>query len=166
MVNSLEKKKTVAESRAEIAQVMMPSDANPAGNVHGGVIMKMIDEAAAIPALRHSQKVVVTASVDKIDFIYPVYVGNLVVAKASVNYVGKTSMEIGVRVESENLKSGKKLHVNSAYLTYVALDPRGRPTEIPPIYPETPEEKRRYEDAIKRRQARLEMRTRHSHEKK
>ena len=86
----MERKKTVSESQAEIAQVMMPSDANPAGNVHGGVIMKMIDEAAAIPALRHSQKIVVTASVDKIDFISPVYVGNLVIAKASVNYVGNS----------------------------------------------------------------------------
>ena len=159
----LERKKTVSESQAEIAQVMMPSDANPAGNVHGGVIMKMIDEAAAIPALRHSQKIVVTASVDKIDFISPVYVGNLVIAKASVNYVGKTSMEIGVRVEAENLKSGKRTHVNSAYLTFVALDARGRPTEIPPIHPMTKEEKRRYEDAIKRRETRLEMRKKKKH---
>ena len=155
--------KKVSESQVEIAQLMMPTDANPTGNVHGGTIMKIIDEAGGIAALRHSHKNCVTASVDKIDFISPVFIGNLITAKSSINFVSRTSMEIGVRVEAENIKTGQKKHVASAYLTYVALDPRNRPTEIPQIIPETEEEKRRFEEAKQRREQRIKNRVRHKH---
>ncbi|NHI92637.1 MAG: acyl-CoA thioesterase [Candidatus Lokiarchaeota archaeon] len=155
--------KKISESAVEIAQLMMPANANPVGNVHGGTIMKIIDEAAGIAALRHSHKNCVTASVDKIDFISPVFIGNLVIAKASINYVSKTSMEIGVRVESENIKSGEKKHVASAYLTFVALDARNRPTEIPNIILETDEQKRRYDEAKRRREYRIKNRVRQEH---
>ena len=153
--------KLVSESKVEISQLMMPSHANPAGNVHGGTIVKLIDEAGGIAAMRHTRQHCVTASIDKIDFISPVFVGHLVIAKASINFVGRTSMEIGVRVEAENLIAGTKKHVNSAYLTYVALGKRNKPVEIPKIIPETDEEKRRYQEAQKRKKMRLQMRMRH-----
>ena len=100
--------KKVSESRVEIAQLMMQTDANPTGNIHGSTIMKIIDEAAGIAALRHLHKNCVIASVDKIDFISPVFIGNLVIAKSSINYMSRTSMEIGVRIEAENIKTGEK----------------------------------------------------------
>jgi len=147
--------KKVSESSVEIAQLMMPEDANPAGNVHGGTIMKIIDQAAAIVASRHSHKNCVTASVDRIDFLNPAFIGNVVFAKASLNYVGKTSMEVGVRVEDECLITGNKSHVASAYLTYVALDENDKPTEIPELILETEEQKRRYREGKERREERL-----------
>jgi len=147
--------KTVAETRVELAQIMYPEHANPAGNVHGGYILKLIDQAGAIVAARHTHSNVVTASVDRMDFISPAFIGNLVFAKASLNYVGKTSMEIGVRIEAECLKTGRHTHIGSAYLTFVALDKDDNPIEIPKVIPETDEEKRRYEDAQQRRKKRL-----------
>ena len=152
----MENAKTVSESQVELIQYMMPEHANPANNVHGGTIMKQIDEAAAIVAVRHARKNVVTVSVDKIDFIKPVYVGNLVIAKASLNYVAKSSMEIGVRIEAENLITGKRIHAASAYLTFVALQNR-KPTEVPRLICETDEEKRRFEEGRLRREKRLEL---------
>jgi uncharacterized protein (TIGR00369 family) len=149
------KNKKVSESQIEIAQIMYPEHANPAGNVHGGYILKLVDQAAAIAGARHTHRNVVTASVDRMDFISPVFIGNVVFAKASINYTGKTSMEIGVRVEAECLRTGTHTHVGSAYLTFVALDESDKPTEIPQIIPETEEEKRRYEEAKKRRESRL-----------
>ena len=119
--------KTVGESAVIMAQVMGPPDVNNAGNVHGGVIMRLIDTAAGVVAVRHARSNAVTASIDRMDFIYPVFVGDLVTFKASLNMVGKTSMEIGVRVETENLFTGEVRHTASAYLTYVALDKSGRP---------------------------------------
>ena len=147
--------KTVAETRVELAQIMYPEHANPAGNVHGGYILKLIDQAGAIVAARHTHSNVVTASVDRMDFISPAFIGNLVFAKASLNYVGKTSMEIGVRIEAECLKTGRHTHIGSAYLTFVALDKDDNPIEIPKVIPETEEEKRRYEEAQERRRKRL-----------
>ncbi|MFW9818801.1 MAG: acyl-CoA thioesterase [Candidatus Thorarchaeota archaeon] len=147
--------KKVSESQIEIAQVMYPEHANPAGNVHGGHILKLVDQAAAIAGARHTHCNVVTASVDRMDFISPVFVGNVVFAKASVNYTGKTSMEIGVRIEAECLRTGTHTHVGSAYLTFVALDDNDKPTEIPQIISETEEEKRRYKEAKIRRELRL-----------
>lgn len=147
--------KKVSDSQVEIAQVMMPSNANPKGNVQGGTIMKIVDDAALIVAERHSHSNCVTASIDRLDFISPVYVGNAVFAKASINYVSKTSMEIGVLVEAECLKTGVREHVASAYLTFVALNENDKPTEIPQIIPETEEEKRRYVEAQERRKNRL-----------
>lgn len=147
--------KTVKESRVIIAQEMNPLDANPAGNVHGGVIMKLIDTAAGVVAKRHARSNVVTASIDRLDFHHPVYVGDLVFFKASINCVGKTSMEVGVRVEAENPVTGEVRHTASAYLTFVALDENGKPKEVPPLIVETEEEKRRYMQAQKRRELRL-----------
>lgn len=148
-------KKRVSDSAVVIAQHMNPSDANPAGNVHGGVIMKLIDTAAGVVATRHSRSNVVTASIDRLDFHHPVYIGDLVFFKASINYAGKTSMEIGVRVEAENSKTGEVRHTASAYLTFVALDNEGKPKIVPELILETDEEKIRFEEAKKRREIRL-----------
>ena len=147
--------KTVKECQITMAQSMMPQDANPYGNVHGGVIMKLIDSAAAVCAIRHCRKNAVTASIDRLDFKTPVYVGELVTLKASVNVVGRTSMEIGVRVEAENIRSGENRHAASAYLTFVCLGDNGRPEPIPDLILETPEEIRRNEEAQARRKTRL-----------
>ncbi len=141
----------VSDTRVEAAEMMQPHHANPAGNVHGGVIMKMIDDAAGVVAIRHARSNVVTASIDRLEFHAPVYVGNLVVLKASLNYVGRTSMEVGVRVEAEDLRSGVVRHTASAYLTFVALDDHGRPTAIPSLALESDEDRRRWEGALRRR---------------
>ncbi len=150
--------KTVKETAVTMAQLMGPPDTNLAGNVHGGVIMRLIDTAAGVVAIRHAGSNAVTASIDRLDFHYPAFSGDLVTFKACINYAGKTSMEIGVRVETENLFSGEKRHTASAYLTYVALDKAGRPTEIPPLILETDEEKRRNRQAQARRDLRLRER--------
>jgi uncharacterized protein (TIGR00369 family) len=151
--------KTISESTIIMAQLMNPQDANPAGNVHGGVIMKLIDNAAGCAAVRHSRSNVVTASIDRMDFHNPVFVGDLVTLRASINFIGKTSMELGVRVEAENLITGKKRHTASAYLTFVALDSHGRPLPLSPLVVETDEEKRRNQEAKDRRKARLAEKT-------
>ena len=147
--------KPISESQSVISTQMLPSDANPTGNVHGCTILKMVDVAAGVTAVRHCRMNVVTASIDRMDFYNPVFVGNLLSLKASVNYVGTTSMEVGVRIEAENLTTGKVTHTGSCYLTYVALDENGRPTEVPNVVPKTPEEKRRWEAGKRRRQERL-----------
>jgi uncharacterized protein (TIGR00369 family) len=152
--NKLEGKK-VGDSRVVIAQVMIPQDANPAGNVHGGVIMKQIDTAAAVAASRHARSNVVTASIDRLDFHHPVLVGDLLFFRASVNMVGRTSMEVGVRVESEHLITGEVRHTASAYLTFVALDEEAKPREVPPLVLETDEDIRRNREAQTRREFRL-----------
>jgi len=149
------KGKRISESSIVVTQIMTPQDVNLAGNVHGGVIMRLIDSAAGAVAVRHARVSAVTASVDRLDFHHPVFVGDLVTLKASVNLVGRTSMEVGVRVESENLITGKIWHTASAYLTYVALDKDSRPMEVPPIIPETEAEIRRNRDAQARRELRL-----------
>jgi len=148
--------KTVAQSRTIFSQAMMPADANPHGNVHGGEIMKMIDSCAGAAAARHARSRVVTARIDELSFLAPVIVGDLVVAMASVNEVGATSMEVGVRVEAENTLTGEKKHVASAYLVFVAIDARGRPTPIPALLAETDEERRRMAQAKLRRALRLQ----------
>ena len=147
--------KKVADTRVAMAQIMIPRDANPAGNIHGGVIVRLIDNAAYVVATRHARTNVVTASIDRVDFHNPVYVGNLVHLRASVNMVGTTSMEIGVKVEAEDLRSGEIRHTASAYLTYVALDENGKPTQVPPLLLETDEEKRRNQEALERKKAKL-----------
>jgi len=118
--------------------------------------MRRADEVGSMVAMRHSRKRVVTASIDRMDFLKPVYVGNLLILKAVMNYTGKTSMEVGVRVEAEDLRTGELSHTGTAYITYVALDKNGKPTRAPPIIPETDEEKRRYAEAKARRQKRIE----------
>jgi acyl-CoA hydrolase len=135
-------------------------DANTAGNVHGGVIMRLCDEVAAIAAVRHSGRRAVTAAMDRMTFRHPVFVGQLITVKATVNAAWRTSMEVGVRVESENVRSGEVLHTSTAYLTMVALDDDGNPKEVPPLAPETPDEKRRAREAQLRRDNRLAERRR------
>lgn len=147
--------KTIKSTAVILAQRMNPLDANSAGNVHGGVIMKLIDTAAGTVAQRHSRSNAVTASIDRLDFHHPVFIGDLLTLKASMNYAGNTSMEIGVRVEAEDLITGNIRHTASAYLTFVALDDAGRPLSIPPLILETEEERRRNREAKSRRELRL-----------
>lgn len=138
---------------------MMPQHSNNLNNVFGGVILAMMDTAAAVSAIRHARMTCVTVSVDRVDFRQPIYLGELVIMKCSVNFVGRSSMEVGVRVEAEHLLTGVRRHTNSCYLTYVAVDATGRPVEVPRLVVEDPEEVRRYEAAIERRRRRLEERT-------
>lgn len=145
----------IAPGTAILTHFLLPEDANPAGNIHGGVIMKHIDSAAGVAASRHARRNVVTASIDRLDFIHPVYVGNLLILRACVNLTARTSMEVGVRAETENLLSGDIQHVASAYLTFVALDENGRPTPIPALIVNGDEQKKRQHMARARRKARL-----------
>ena len=131
---------------------MMPQDANIQGNVYGGTIMKLMDEIAGSVAALHARKNVVTASVDQMSFYEPVYIGNLLLLKASVNFVGKTSMEVGVRIEARDLERGSPSTPGSSYLTFVALDRSGQTFRDSPDYPETPDEKRRFQEGKTRRQ--------------
>jgi len=135
-------------------------DANNGGNVHGGVIMYLCDEVAGIAAVRHSGCRVVTVAMDRMTFLHPVYVGHLVTVKATVNAAWRSSMEVGVRVEAEDIRSGEVTHTSAAYLTMVALDEEGKPTPVPPVAPETPDEKRRAREAQLRRDNRLAERER------
>ncbi|HEY7394445.1 MAG TPA: acyl-CoA thioesterase [Gemmatimonadaceae bacterium] len=150
--------KTVRESQHETSELMMPQHANNLGHVFGGVILSMMDKTAAIAAFRHSRASVVTASIDRVEFREPIHVGDLVVMKSSVNFVGRTSMEVGVRVEAEDLMTGRRRHTNSCYLTFVAVDHNGRPIEVPELRPETEAEQRRHAAASDRRRRRLEER--------
>ncbi|HEY7566941.1 MAG TPA: acyl-CoA thioesterase [Gemmatimonadaceae bacterium] len=152
-------KKTVKESQHESSEIMMPQHANNLGHVFGGVVLSLMDKVAAIAAYRHARTNVVTASIDRVDFREPVYVGDLVILKSSVNYVGRTSMEVGVRVETENMVTGQRRHTNSCYLTFVAVDREGRPVPVPDLKPESADELRRYHAASERRRRRLEERT-------
>ena len=146
--------KRPSESEMTTARLMMPTDANVLGNVFGGAIMRYMDEVAAIVAWRHAGRNAVTASIDRMNFYAPVYVGNLLILKASVNFVGTTSMEIGVRIEAQDPTTRKGAHTGSCYLTYVALDDKGKPTRIPPLLLTTREEKLRFKQALARRRLR------------
>jgi acyl-CoA hydrolase len=139
---------------------MGTGEANLAGNVHGGVIMYLCDEVAGIAAVRHCGGRVVTAAMDRMTFLHPVFVGHLVTVKATVNAAWRSSMEVGVRVEAENIRSGEVTHTSTAYLTMVALDDEGRPAPVPPIEPQTPDEDRRAREAQLRRDNRLAERER------
>lgn len=150
--------KRISESQTVISQLMQLTDASPIGNVHGGVIMRLVDEAGGIAAARHGGRPVVTVAMDSMAFYSPIYVGNLVTLKASLNYVGRTSMEVGVRVEAEDVLSGEVTHTNSAYLVYVALDSNGQPVPVPPLLAETPDEERRAMEGRARQEARLDRR--------
>ena len=134
------------------------ADANLSGNVHGGLILRLCDEVAGIAAVRHSGARVVTAALDRMTFLHPVYVGNLVTVKATVNAAWRTSMEVGVRVEAENVRTGEVTHTSTAYVTMVALDDEGRPVAVPAVQAETTDEKRRAREAQVRRDNRLEER--------
>ena len=147
--------KAAADSRAEITHLMGVTDANNRGNIHGGTIMKLADEAAAVAAIKHSRQRVVTVGIDRMDFLVPIYVGELVTFRATVNAAWRTSMEVGVRVEAENPMTGSRRHTNTAYLTMVALDDGGDPAAIPPLLAVTPTETRRQREAELRRANRL-----------
>jgi acyl-CoA hydrolase len=150
--------KPVSKSIVTMTELVLPSHTNSLKSVFGGVIMSWIDIAAAIAAQRHSSRPVVTASIDALNFVAPVYVGWVVNLKATVNYVSRTSMEVGVRADAENPIEGKTHHIATAYLTFVALDDFGKPTAVRGLIAESPEEKRRYKDAEERRRLRLQAR--------
>jgi acyl-CoA hydrolase len=146
--------RTVADSQSEMAEVVLPNDANPLGNLLGGRLMHFIDLAGAMAAHRHSRSYVVTASMEHIDFVAPVHVGDLLILKSSVNRAFNTSMEVGVKVYVENYISNTRRHVGSAYLTFVAVDQHGTKLPVPPVIPQNDDEKRRYADALRRRELR------------
>jgi len=148
--------KKVSNSQIQMAEIVLPNDANTHGNMLGGRVMHLIDIAASMSAVRHCRKPVVTASVDSLDFRYPIKIGHMILLRASVNYTHDTSMEIGVRVESEDPLTGKRFHTSSAYLTFVALDEKGRPTKVPDIEPESEIEIKRHKAAEERRSHRLQ----------
>jgi uncharacterized protein (TIGR00369 family) len=141
-----------------MSELMMPHMANNMGNVFGGVILSLVDRVAAVAAMRHARKPCVTVAMDKVDFREPIYLGELVTAVAAVNFAGRTSMEVGVRIEAENVLTGQRRHTNTCYVTYVAVDERGRPTAVPPLLAESEEEKRRYAAAEARRRERVKQR--------
>lgn len=147
--------KPVSASIVILAQIMQVADANVAGNVHGGTIMKLVDNAAGLASAKHAGGLAVTAVMDDMSFLEPVYLGDVVTLKASINEAFTTSMEVGVRVEAESLTTGRTTHTSSAYLVFVAIDEHGRPRKIPPLVAETEKQKQRQREAQLRREARL-----------
>lgn len=156
----LQQERPVRLSQAEMTEIVLPNDANTLGNILGGKVMHLVDVCAAIAAHRHCGSIAVTASIDHMDFKFPIHVGELVVLKASVNRAFRTSMEVGVKVFAEDMLTGDRRHTSSAYLTFVALDEQGRRRPVPPVQPETDAERRRFADAALRRAYRLEQRMR------
>jgi len=150
--------KPVSASATMLATLVEVADTNPMGNIHGGAIMKLADQAAAAAAIRHSGHICVTASIDRLDFLNAVHVGDLVTLKSSVNYAHRSSMEVGVHIETERLDTGERKHVASALLIFVALDEQCKPVQVPPVIPETESEKIRYREAEQRYQQRAEKR--------
>jgi acyl-CoA hydrolase len=150
--------KPVSASRVTLSQLMHPEHANLLGNVHGGWIMKLVDEAGALACMRHAQRKVVTVAIDSMVFRQPIRLGDLVILKAEVSYTGRTSMEVTVEVHAENPITGEQTHTNTAYLVYVALDDNGRPTSVPPLKAETEEERQKLEEGQARQERRLKQR--------
>jgi acyl-CoA hydrolase len=149
--------RTVAHSMVEMVELVLPNDANPLGNILGGRVMHLIDVAGAIAAKRHSRRVVVTASVDYLDFVHPIRVGQLIRLQAFVTRAFRTSMEVEVRVFREDFKTGDLRQTSAAFLTYVALDDDGKPVPVPPLILKTAEERRRHREALRRRRNRLQF---------
>jgi uncharacterized protein (TIGR00369 family) len=149
--------KRVQDSQLTTHQFMMPEHANHLGNVHGGVIMKLVDEIGALCAIRHAQRQVVTLVIDTMVFHSPAFVGHMISLNASVNWIGRTSLEVGVRVSTENPMTGERTHTNTAYMVYVALDDDSKPVQVPPLILETEDEHRRWQDAEARRQHRFKQ---------
>lgn len=159
-MNEEEKGRPARESRSEYSELAMPNDANPLGTLFGGKVMSLVDLAGSIAAHRHARCPVVTASIDHMNFLFPVRIGDLITCYSQVNRVFRTSMEVGVRVMVENLSTGEKKHTSTAYLTFVALDPSGDRVALAPAIPETGDERRRFDQALERREARLALRDR------
>jgi len=149
--------KPIRASHVTISQLMHPEHANLLGNVHGGWIMKLVDEAGALACMRHAQRKVVTVAIDSMTFRQPIKIGDLIILNAEVTYTGRTSMEAEVQVLAENPVSGERTHTNNAYLVYVALDDDGKPTAVPPLKAETDDEKRKMEQAKERQARRLKL---------
>ncbi len=143
--------KRVAESMVEMTELVLPQDTNPLGNIFGGRVMQLIDVAGGVAAMRHARRVVATVSVDRMDFKHPIRMGQIVTLKAYVVFTGRTSMDVQVDVYSEDPITGDQVHTTSAHLIYVALNQSGQPVQVPPIIPETEEEKARFEEAQRRR---------------
>ena len=144
-----------SDSAVSLSEIIELTGANLLGNVHGGTLMKMVDNAGGLAAIKHCRGPVVTVAMDEMTFMEPVYVGEVVTVKAMVNDTGRTSMEVGVRVEAENARTGRGVHTSSAYLVYVALDQEGKPRPVPAVIAETPAEQQRQREAKLRREARL-----------
>ena len=157
MSHSLPPSRPVHDSRVEMTELVLPSHTNQLGTIFGGQLMAWIDIAGAIAASRHAGGVCVTASLDALHFVAPVRLGQHVTLLACVNYTGRTSMEVGVRLESHSPETGQRVHVATAYLTFVAIDGEGKPRPVPSVVPESPDEERRYHNAQTRRQARLQL---------
>ena len=155
--------KTVADSRVSLGLLMGPENANTLGNVHGGIIMKLVDEAGALAAMRHARGPVVTVAIDSLTFLEPIFVGNLVTFNAELTYAGRTSMEAMVQVIAEDPYTGERTHTNQAFLVYVAIDDANRPREIPPLVAETPEEQQQMVAARKRQERRKKARHQAAH---
>jgi acyl-CoA hydrolase len=149
----------VRESVSQLAEMALPNDANPLGNLIGGRVLHLVDICGALAAMRHARIPVVTASVDSMQFLAPIHIGELVTLRSSVNRVFRTSMEVGVKVWVENLRSGQVRHTASAYLTFVGIDEAGNTVPLPPLIPETAEEKRRHQEAGARREYRLALKS-------
>jgi acyl-CoA hydrolase len=144
-------------TRVEMTQIVMPTHTNGVGGaLFGGVVMQWIDICAGVAAMRHATGAVVTASVDRLDFLSPIHVGDIVILQSVVNFAGRTSMEVGCRVETEDVRTGQRRYTTKAYLTFVAVDEQGHPRPIPPLEPVTDEERRRFDEARQRREARLQ----------
>lgn len=147
--------KPASKSKVEMVEVVLPNDANPLGNILGGKVMHLIDIAGAIAAHRHSRCVIVTVSVDNLDFVHSIRVGQLIILHAKVTRAFRTSVEVAVKVYSEDFITGERRQTSSAFVTYVALNTKGQPARIPPVIPQTAEEKREYREALARRRHRL-----------
>ena len=144
-------------SDAIVSELMMPHQVNNLGHVFGGELLSMVDRAAAVAAMRHAGTATVTVSIDRVDFKEPIFAGELVTCRARVNFVGRTSMEVGVQVVTENLRTGKRRHTNSCFLTFVAIDDQHRPCPVPPLHLETAEDERRFREGRRRREARQQL---------
>lgn len=150
--------KPVSASRVEVVQIVQPEDANPMGVAFGGKVVQWMDLTGGIAATRHARRPVVTASIDHLSFMAPINIGDFVIIRAAVNYAGTTSMEVGVTIESEDPLTGQRQRTTRGYLTFVALDGRGKPTPIPAVVPETDKDKERFEEAKRRRELKLKWR--------
>ena len=156
MIHDVEPRSPTA-SESLVSELMMPHQVNNHGNVFGGVVLSMVDRAAGVSAMRHSGRPCVTVSIDRVDFKEPIFTGELVTCRARVNFVGRTSMEIGVRVEAENLLTGQRRHTNTCFLTFVAIDADHRPVPVPPLKLETEEDRKRFREGQRRREVRMAL---------